>query len=145
MHRMNAGVAIAALMLAAPLALAEEGAATRAVGQDGPVLLAQATGTQGPAGKEMQQIQEHMNMMQRKMEKYHASKDQKERAKLRSELYADMRDHMKLMRGPAGMESGHTGGDPKKRQQMMEMRMDQTHQMMEWMFTFQYDFPVSPP
>lgn len=137
---------IAVAMLAAPLAHAGEGLALRAAGQDRPVLLAQAKATQAPASKEVQQIHDHMAMMQQKMDKYHASKDQKERAKLRGELYADMRDHMKLMRGSAGMDSGRmTSGRGKQHQKMMEMRMDQMHQMMEWMLTFQTDFPVSAP
>ncbi len=137
MQRMNAIVLIAAAVLAGRLAYAEEGHATRAVGHDKPLLLAQAKAAKTGVGKEVQQIHEHMGMMQKKMDKYHASKDQKERAKLRGELYADMRDHMKLMRGPSG--------DSKKRQETMELRMDQMHQMMEWMFAFQGDFPPSAP
>lgn len=105
------------------------------MGRGEPVPLAQAYPEN--TGAEAQKIYDHMDMMRKKMGKYHASKDQKERFRLRGELYADMRDHMKLMRGP--------GGDAKRRQEMMEMRIDQTHQMMEWMFTFQSDFPVSPP
>jgi hypothetical protein len=139
-------VPIAAVMLAGSLAYAEEGRATRAAGHDKPLLLAQAKATTAGTGKEVQQIHDHMDMMQKKMDKYHASKDQKERAKLRAELYADMRDHMKLMRGPGGMDSGRMmSGRQKQSQKMMEMRMDQMHQMLEWMFTFQSDFPGSAP
>lgn len=139
-------VPIAVALLAGPLAYAEEGHAARVAGHDEPVLLAQAKAMKAEAGTEVQQIHDHMGKMQKKMDRYHASKDQKERAKLRGELYADMRDHMKLMRGPGGMDSGHmASGDVKKRQEMMEMRVDQMHQMLEWMFTFQSDFPVSAP
>lgn len=130
-------VPIAAALLAGTVAYADESHHGRAAGQGEPGLLAQAKPGKAASGTETQQIYDHMDMMQKKMARYHASKDQKERFKLRGELYADMRDHMKLMRG--------TGGDQKGRQETMLMRMDQTHQMMEWMFTFDTDFkPLGP-
>lgn len=146
MQRMNVIVLATTAALATSFSYAHEGDAARAIGPDEPLLLAQARATKAGAGKEIQQIHDHMGMMQQKMDRYHASKDQKERAKLRAELYTDMRDHMKLMRGPGGMDSGRMmGGDAKKRQEMMEMRMDQMHQMMDWMLTFDSDFrPLGP-
>ncbi len=146
MKRLNVIVLIAAAMLAGPPAYAHDQRAARALEHESPQLLAQAKAPAAGAANEVHEIHDHMDMMQRKMDKYHASKDQKERAILRGEVYADMRDHMKLMRGPGGMDSGRmTSGDSKRRQQMMEIRMDQTHQMMEWMFTFQSDSPVTAP
>lgn len=146
MKYLNPLLPLAAAMLAASFAHAEERHPAGAAAHEGTVLLAQAKAARTEPGNEIQRIHDHMKMMQQKMDRYHASKDQKERAKLRSELYADMRDHMKLMRGPAGMDSGHMmSGRGKQHQKMMEMRMDQMHQMMEWMFTFQSDLPLSPP
>lgn len=146
MKHVNPLVPLAAAMFAVSFAHAGERHPTGAAVQEAAVLLAQGKAARTEPGSEMQKIHDHMKMMQQKMDRYHATKDQKERAKLRSELYADMRDHMKLMRGPAGMDSGQMmSGRAKQHQKMMEMRMDQMHLMMEWMFTFQSDLPMSPP
>jgi hypothetical protein len=145
MKKMSAIVPIAALLLAGPFAYAGENQVIVHAGLDRPLLLAQAASKAGTADKDPQQVQEHMGMMQQKMDKYHASKDAKERRQLMNEITKDMRDHMKMMHGPGGKGSRGIEGDMKKRQEMMETRMDQMHQMMEWMFTFQSDFPISAP
>lgn len=71
----------------------------------------------------------HMQTMQQQMQQIHASKDPAERKRL-------MDEHMRSMQGMSSMMSrmgGPASPDPDQRMQMMEMRMDMMHKMMEQM------------
>ncbi len=104
--------------------------------------------------KRMQQMQEHMKQMHAQMEKLQKTTDPKERQKLMEEHMKAMREHMSMMRDLGGchMMGGQAAGgradasmgcgavhavDPKRRQEMMEGRMDMMQMMMEQMMQHQ--------
>ncbi len=88
-----------------------------------------APASETPSAAAMPMMGEHMQKMQKQMQQIHASKDPAERKRL-------MDEHMKSMQGTMPMMSGmgaRAGADPSQRMQMMEMRMDMMHKMMEQM------------
>ena len=129
--------AIAACALAAPIASAQDKAASAkpAMNMD--------------MDKHMSRMQEKMKAMQAQMDRIHKTTDPKERQKLMQEHMQAMQENMKAMKGMGGpmMKGGgeHAGmmmdgkkggmkdGDMMKRHAMMEKRMDMMQMMMEQM------------
>lgn len=110
--------------------------------------------------KRWQQMQEQMKQMHTQMEQIQKSKDPKERERLMQEHMQSMREHMDMMHDTGGcmmmgpMERADQGGatrserggmgcgmmmesDPKRREQLLERRMDMMQMMMEQMMQHQ--------